>query len=200
MRSEMCVCMCVHACVWAGQGCASVRLTPGETTRDGESKSETWGEAESRGLKRSEGWDEGKIYTVEGDIWWTGSGWVPKNTYLSVVPWGFLMSCSGGECGSELRADVERVWIYAQSCVTTLISTLNDGTHLSLNLHVGAQTETALLAFHIWSSVAKSDLWFWLSVRLHKPSNNLCVCVCVWCVYTLAQSSQLNNTKQKSWG
>lgn len=52
----MCVCACV--CVSTGQGCASVRLSPGEWTRVGEKTRDMGVKLKRRELKRTEGSDE----------------------------------------------------------------------------------------------------------------------------------------------
>lgn len=105
MRSEMCVCVCV----WAGQGCASVRLGPGETTRAREKiRDMGWG----RKARVKEGWGMrwGKIlYCRRGhlvDVREVDK--VLENTYLSEVPRGLLMSSSGGECRSD--QSWEQMW------------------------------------------------------------------------------------------
>lgn len=89
----------VCVCVSTGQGCASVRLSPGERTRAREKTRDMGVKLKRRELKRTEGSDEvgggGETKkkqktgsSVEEDIWWyvCAVAEVPENTYFSRAP------------------------------------------------------------------------------------------------------------------
>lgn len=93
--------VCARACVQKATLCICLSDPPRETPRDWEwgAESETWGEAEMRGLKRSVGWDDGgerdlkpQEKTSGGCVWGNREvAEVPGNMYLKGVPWRFLM-------------------------------------------------------------------------------------------------------------
>lgn len=104
------------------------------------------------GLKRNEGWEEGKICSAEEAIWWTRH--VFKETPLRIFNekcwrWAWVWS--------KFRADVGRVWIYARVCAEPLRPLNATADHWE---HSSAPSREPLGAPRWWFPASVSTLIF----------------------------------------